>query len=102
MARFLTADAFEMPEMEPALLPFRFERRPDDYLGGPTWSLRAGKVARWYEVSSARWLRQGKPVGVEADEQDGGLGLASASKAGDRHSRLPMGAGGCGAFGAGE
>jgi uncharacterized protein len=32
MARFLTADAFEMPEMEPALLPFRFERRQGGYL----------------------------------------------------------------------
>jgi len=32
MARFLTADAFEMPEMEPALLPFRFERQQGGYL----------------------------------------------------------------------
>src|SRR5258708_4294799 len=32
MARFLTADAFAAPEIPPALLPFRFERRPDDYL----------------------------------------------------------------------
>lgn len=32
MARFLTADAFEMPEMGSALLPFRFERRSGDYL----------------------------------------------------------------------
>ncbi|MFL6667921.1 MAG: hypothetical protein ACJ8J3_12235, partial [Burkholderia ambifaria] len=26
------ADAFAVPEVRPALLPFRFERRPDDYL----------------------------------------------------------------------
>jgi uncharacterized protein len=32
MARFLTADAFEMPDVEPALLPFRFERRQGGYL----------------------------------------------------------------------
>jgi uncharacterized protein len=32
MARFLTPDAFAVPEIRPALLPFRFERRSDDYL----------------------------------------------------------------------
>jgi uncharacterized protein len=32
MARFLTADAFEMPERHLELLPFRFERRQKDYL----------------------------------------------------------------------
>jgi uncharacterized protein len=32
MARFLTADAFEVPEKRLELLPFRFERRQKDYL----------------------------------------------------------------------
>ena len=32
MARFLTADAFEVPETRLELLPFRFERRQEDYL----------------------------------------------------------------------
>jgi uncharacterized protein len=32
MARFLTADAFEVPEKRLELLPFRFERRHADYL----------------------------------------------------------------------
>jgi uncharacterized protein len=32
MARFLTTDAFEVPEKRPELLPFRFERRAKDYL----------------------------------------------------------------------
>jgi hypothetical protein len=32
MARFQTADAFEVPEKRLELLPFRFERRAEDYL----------------------------------------------------------------------
>jgi uncharacterized protein len=32
MARFATADAFELPEKSVELLPFRFERRAKDYL----------------------------------------------------------------------
>src|SRR4051794_16760103 len=32
MARFLAADAFEVPEKRLELLPFRFERRQTDYL----------------------------------------------------------------------
>ena len=32
MARFATADAFELPEKSVELLPFRFERRVKDYL----------------------------------------------------------------------
>jgi uncharacterized protein len=32
MARFLTADAFVAPEERTSLLPFRFERRSNDYL----------------------------------------------------------------------
>src|SRR6516165_8247403 len=32
MARFLTADAFEVPEKRLEHLPFRFERRDGDYL----------------------------------------------------------------------
>jgi hypothetical protein len=32
MARFATADAFELPEKRVELLPFRFERRAKDYL----------------------------------------------------------------------
>src|ERR1043165_6681619 len=32
MARFQTADAFEVPEKRVELLPFRFERRQSDYL----------------------------------------------------------------------
>ena len=32
MARFLPVDAFEVPERRLELLPFRFERRVDDYL----------------------------------------------------------------------
>ena len=32
MARFLTDDAFDVPESRLEFLPFRFERRAQDYL----------------------------------------------------------------------
>ena len=41
MARFLPVDVFAVPERRLELLPFRFERRADDYLISNRWRVAA-------------------------------------------------------------